>query len=197
MRLVLWLLDRFGVAESVTGDVIERLASGKSTLWLGRQVAGAIAGAVIADVRRYPWVALRAVAIGLSMLVAVDRALRLRPISFSEWVGRAVYDYLTVSPSMIVLVMATNALVAAPGWFAIGWLVARWHRRGDVLLLLTLVLAVVLPSDVRHFLMTLSYPRPVTYRVVDVAGTATWMTSFTIALVAGALCVRTRRHDVA
>ncbi len=198
MNLAAWLLDRFGVADSVTGDIIERSASGKSRLWLGRQVADAIVGAVIADARRHPWLALRGVIVGLALVSAISFIQRGTQRPFDEWLGRGIYDYVHLNrSSMILLVTLANALLVAPCWFAIGWLVARWHHPYLVLAVFAVVLADVVPRDVRQIADAFRYPMSVTYRAIDFASMAIWLTTFTLALTGGALRVGTRRHDIA
>jgi hypothetical protein len=72
-----WMLERFGVDESLIGDLIEQYRGGRSPGWLWRQVIVAIAASAAARVRRD-----RAVIAVSSVVVAVAVALPYVWMSF-------------------------------------------------------------------------------------------------------------------
>lgn len=70
MRAASWLLARFGVDESLTGDLIEQRRVGRSALWLWRQALIAVVHRIGSVVTRDPAV------VGVAaVVVAVDVAL--------------------------------------------------------------------------------------------------------------------------
>jgi len=188
MKLALWLLDRLDLSDAVVGDIAER-SIGKSAWWLWRQTLGAL----VSDLRQHPWLALRGLALGVLLVRGTQAGLRFVGMDFATWLGRVVYDYLHVGrPTMLLLVMLGHALIVTPCWFATGWLVARWHRIGVVLLLLALVLADQLPQVVRQLTDEFTYQRPTIYSTIHIVGMAISLLNIIAALVLGALAA-TRR----
>jgi hypothetical protein len=115
--LAKWLLDRYGVTqnESLMGDLIEERASGRSSSWFWRQTLVAIGGTVFRDLRNHKLLALRAIAVGWTLQIA------LLPYVF--WGGyKLSQHHPTVSETYVahVLFALFNCLV--------GWVIARTHR---------------------------------------------------------------------
>ena len=46
MKRALWLMDRFGVPQSISGDLLEAYNVGRSEWWLWRQATSAVVRAV-------------------------------------------------------------------------------------------------------------------------------------------------------
>lgn len=116
------LMQRFGVDESLIGDLAEQRRAGRSRSWFALQSVAAISTVVAQDIRRHPVRALMAVVLGLALRDAY-RALwsfvwhytnphvaRLPPFGFVPF---------------SVLLAWMNMLMAIPGWIAIGWLLLR------------------------------------------------------------------------
>jgi hypothetical protein len=62
--LATWLLTRFGVNESVIGDLVERNENRRSSVWFWRQALATIAVCLVRDVRSHKFVTFRAVLAG-------------------------------------------------------------------------------------------------------------------------------------
>jgi len=62
--LASWLLQRFGVNESLVGDLAEQHRRGRSTAWLWRQALIAITLTMLQDIRAHKVLATRAIAVG-------------------------------------------------------------------------------------------------------------------------------------
>jgi hypothetical protein len=67
-------MKRFGVDEVIIGDLTEQRHAGRSVAWLWMQTLGAVAVAILADIRRHPIAAVQAVIVGL-ILREAHRAL--------------------------------------------------------------------------------------------------------------------------
>ena len=191
MKIPLWLITRFDVPDAIVGDILERASVGKSGWWIWRQAIGAIAARSLNEARQHPWIALRGVALGALLLRGVDTGMRFTGLSFDQWLGRILYDYLHVSrPMMLLLVFIGQSVVGAPCWFAIGWLVARWHPRFIALIPLAFHYTELLPVTVRQVLNDPMAPHSAVYRAVHISSMLIAITIFTAALLAGAFIRR-------
>ena len=114
MRVANWLLRRFGVDESVHGDLAEERAAGRSFVWLARQTAGAIAAQVARDLWRHPVLAMRA--IGSGWFVLLSGWIFLRWAQPSD----GIVTWHTIFPYLLVFMIFVWPVVT-------GWTVARMH----------------------------------------------------------------------
>ena len=97
----------------------------------------------------------------------------------------------------IFVVLLANTLLAAPLWFSIGWLVARFHRSGDALVFVMTVWILELPHNARqieHAISTVTF-RP--YMTVLITTIALRMGFFTLSVLAGALANNGAPHEIA
>lgn len=105
MRFARWCMERFGVSEALLGDIEEERRSGRSLLWLAKQVIVAITATVTRDLWLHKFLALRAIIVG--------------------WLVCGLAETLAESTD------ARPLLNWMPMWatFLAGWAVSRLHRR--------------------------------------------------------------------
>ena len=120
-RLAHWLLLRFGVSQqndSLVGDIEEEYRSGRSSVWLLRQVAVAIARSNIRVICSNKFLTLRAIATGwaVGLLYGYFYQTFLFP-----------FTYPRIGFHIFVLYSLRMVLWTIFPWIA-GWTVARLHR---------------------------------------------------------------------
>jgi len=152
-----WFLDRFGVArqnDALIGDLAEEYQAGKSRAWYWWQALVAIAVGVVRDVRRHKLLALRSIALAW----IVDRSFQwfsrnlwmliprygtrvvfhwYDPGSWGQWSPFPAWDQWNPSSQMVFSVGLAYAWAFT--WVAIGWLVARIHRKQAAAMVLTVM----------------------------------------------------------
>src|SRR5579871_4206225 len=139
------LLERFGADESLIGDLIEQQRAGRSRLWVWRQLAGALLGAVVRDIVDHP----------VRLAFALLLAFVLRYVALALWttfepridlaIGGVVGDVIPLSRVLSVIVVGcANAILITPVWFAIGFVVGRSSRSAS-LLFVGVALAIMMP----------------------------------------------------
>jgi hypothetical protein len=196
MTIATWLLTRLGVDEALIGDLIEVQKAGRSPAWLWREVAGATASALAQDALARP----------LRTIVTVVLALMLRDLTVHVWgpyepsidmaIGRALIDVVSLGRSAsLVAVSSTNALMLAPAWFGIGFVVARLSR-GAVPIFLVATLALTVTGVMRqleHAIAsdTVEWLLPVLLVMFGVS-----IGTFASAVLVGAACGLCKRHDI-
>jgi hypothetical protein len=198
MKAACWLMDRLGVSEAVAGDLVEQFQEGRSLAWFWRQTFGAIVTGIVNDVRRHPFLVLRAVLVGLLLRQGSIVLLARAEPSFDAWVAGAALDLFNMSRPMYILVVSlANTMMAAPVWFCIGWLVARLHRSGHALVLVVTVWVLELPHYARlieHAITDLTF-RP--YMTVQITTIALWMGCFALSVLGGSLANKEAPHEIA
>ena len=129
-RLATWLLSRMTsnpTRESLVGDLIERFHRGRSSGWYWRQVIKAILADTANEFRSHPWLSLRAIVIGFSVLVLFQALvlgwLRTHAFEGVLWIGNRWIKPAAWWP------MAVWYLWLPPAGFSSGWLVGRLHSR--------------------------------------------------------------------
>jgi hypothetical protein len=139
--LAMWFLGRFGVNESVVGDLVERYEHRPSSFWFWRQALSAIAASLIRDLRTHKLLTFRAVLVG-TLAVWVFSWLTAPPFlwmkqAFSAWTVEHNADVLRV------FVFESNAwllkLPAALPWALAGWTIARLHRQNGLSMIVALI----------------------------------------------------------
>ena len=129
--MIQWLLRK---NPALLGDVLEERASGRSRVWLWRQVAAAIARETFDDARLHPVLTLRAVATALATYFA---AFAVVLFAYGFLFG---YSFAAQLSSLWLNI----PLEFIPALLA-GWIVARTHRAcvlpavGIIILLYVLV----------------------------------------------------------
>jgi hypothetical protein len=198
MMAACWLMDRLGVSEAVAGDLVEQFREGRSSAWLWRQTLVAIVMGVVIDVRRHPFLVLRAVLVGLLLRKGSMALLGRAGPSFDDWAGGTALGLFALSrPMYIFVVLSANTIAAAPFWFCIGWLVARFHRSGHALVLVVTVWMLELPHNARqieHAISDVTFRR---YMPVLITAIALQTGLFTLSVLAGALANKGAPREIA
>jgi hypothetical protein len=173
----IWLLGAFKVTENnpeLTGDLTEECSSGRSSAWLWRQVLAAIAFAIGKEIYSHKLLTIRAVVVG----------------QLGVWLGVWVLAKVLYSHLWKVFWLTVFAherwfhwngwILFLPQWliaFACGgWIVARFHRNHQrvLVLLFAMLQSIVLmvgefPTLRRHLLDSVDQPRFRPYLEADVA----------------------------
>jgi hypothetical protein len=180
----LWLMNRFGVDEALAGDLAKQ--AGRSPLWLWQQVVGALAIAILKDFRAHWILALRAGLLGPLLCFLCPF------LAFRIWTGYVGARFASLAslvgvehPNVHTVTAAFNAL-AVPGWFCVGWLVARLHRTRTPAPVLAAVFAtwlLSLPDYSRQFSNALGDPRFRPYFVMEMVR----MSLLSLSVLAGGL----------
>jgi hypothetical protein len=122
MKAACWLMERFGVAPALIGDILEGAAQ-HSVVWSRAQAVGAISSAVTRELRQHPVIILRAIVMGWWLYSLFNRTLQphdalVRPPTDDLWLmARALIGF----EMKIWLMKVTAAAV-------IGFTVSRLHR---------------------------------------------------------------------
>jgi hypothetical protein len=196
MTIAIWQLPRLGVDEALIGDLIKVQKGGRSRAWLWRQVAGATASALAQDVLARP----------LRTIVAVVLALLLRDLAVRVWapyeplidmgISRTLIDVVSLGrPASLIAVSSTNALMLAPAWFGIGFVVARLSR-GAVPIFLAAALALTVTGVTRQLehAMASDSVQGMFSALLTIFGAS--IGTFALAVIGGAACGLGTRHDV-
>jgi hypothetical protein len=190
------LLARLGVDEALIGDLVEAQRAGRSRVWLWRQVAGAIGSALAHDALARP----------LRTIVSVVLALLLRDLALRVWapyeasidmgVGRALIDLVSLSrQGQLIAVGGMNALVLAPAWFGIGFVVARLSK-GAVPIFLAAALTLTLTGVTRQLEQAIASDRAQWLLPVMLPIFAASIGTFGLAVLGGARVGLVKRRDV-
>jgi len=190
------LLTRLGVDEALIGDLFEAQRAGRSRVWLWRQVAGAIWSVLAHDALARP----------LRTIVSVVLALLLRDLALRVWgpyeasidmgIGRALIDLVSLSrQGQLIAVGWTNALVLAPAWFGIGFVVARVSK-GAVPIFLAAALTLTLTGVTRQLEQAIASDRAQWLLPVMLPIFAASIGTFGLAVLFGAACGLGKRRDV-
>jgi hypothetical protein len=187
-RTALILMDRLGVDRSVIGDLIERFHQGRPRRWFWRQACGALVASMTQDIRTHPFRAFGALLLALVLWRVNIAAVRQLSLTFVPDVARAIMELVPLSrPMQVFIGGAVTVAVSLPGWFLLGWVFSRLQQPGLVLAFLAITLASVLPHYARQVGHALADPMFAPYRVVHFSAIALWLTTFTTAVLAGAL----------
>ena len=122
MRAAMWLLTRFGVDDSLIGDLAEHRPAGRSRAWIWFQSIAAVSEAIRRDVSRHPARALIGVFLGLILREGHKALWSL----VWHYTNPAVARFLPIGSIHLGVALSwTNLLMAFPGWIVMGWLIAR------------------------------------------------------------------------
>jgi hypothetical protein len=194
MKLACWLMERFGIDQVVVGDLAEASTT-HTRAWLWRQTLGVLATSLARDVAKQPFLAIRAVLLGL--------ALRQMAIPFGGWVEhmfdqrieQAVDLFDASLPTLVAVAALANSLLAAPMWFGLGWLVARFHRNHHALLVVAAMWAQTLPPFARQIAHASGDPR--SHMALQLTTKGLWIGVLTVSVLAGALMNNEARRETA
>jgi hypothetical protein len=194
----MWLLDRFGVDESVTGDLVEQLARGRSQAWFWRQALGAVVLAVYRDCRMHPFLVARSLLLGLVAWSASTLLWISEGQSFNIWIWQIMFDAFGLHRLMLALAVSMiDVLLSVPVWFAIGWLTAASSRNRTLHPFLVIAWFLVLPHSVRQAAHAVTDLKFGALQIVVILITLTQVLVFTASVLAGALCGKERRRETA
>jgi len=190
-----WLLERLGSGprfDPLIGDLLEQFAEGRSRLWFWRQVAGAVAGHILAALRIHALSFTAAVLAGcvLSSLWQFSCSLAFQTVYVNL---AAVKQHPWTFGAFARLVgMQANMATEYALCFASAWLVTRLHRAHQRAVLLVFTAVIILQS-----LPTIAQPyggAPDSGFMVSIS-THVILTVLRVActLVGGLLAIRTQR----
>lgn len=187
MRAAIWLMERFGVADALMGDLVEASAHHRS-MWLWWQAIAAIASALAKDIGRHPVLALRATVVGMC-------ALTLCSIP-TEWLWRQVnmplmyaLGYVGLQHQHVLASEMVRTMLFTPSALGTGWFVARLHRTRTpamVLPLLALTWSIDVPEFWRVLMNALDQARFRPYLAVNLF----WLVMFNLSILVGAVWKR-------
>ena len=135
-RVSTWLLERLAPRyrrESLLGDLREQIHRGRSVWWYRRQVVGTIRSGLAADLTAHKLLAVRALAIGWSVIYLVFQFIwplieQTRRMLFYQW-GWAPWGESEVLRQLWVYFGLPFVLLVCLILMAIGWMVTSLHRR--------------------------------------------------------------------
>ena len=139
--LAIWLLQRFGVNESVIGDLIERYEHRPSSLWFWRQALSTIIACLIRGVRIHKLLTFRAVLVG-TLAVWAFSWLTAAPL---HWLIKAFQGWTVEhnADALRIFVFESNRwLLRLPGalpWALAGGTIARLHRHNGLTMVVALI----------------------------------------------------------
>jgi hypothetical protein len=155
MRPTIWLMEHFGVADALIGDLVEASAHHRS-VWLWWQATGAIAAALARDIVGHPVLALRATMVGMLALAFCRIPL--------EWLWyqvdmTAMYrlglGFLGLEHRYALASGIVRTILWTPSWLGTGWLMVRLQRSRTPVMVLPL-LAFTWSRDIPEFWRLLS-----------------------------------------
>ncbi len=186
MRPTIWLMERFGVADELIGDLAEASAHHRS-VWLWWEATAAIASALTRDIVRHPVLALRATTVGMVALMLFRTP--------TEWLWyqvdmTAMYrlglGFLGLEHRYALASGIVRTILWAPSWLGTGWLMIRLQRTRTpvmVLPLLALTWSRDFPECWRLLSNALDQARFRPYLAVNLIG----LIVFNLSIIAGAV----------
>ena len=161
-------------------------------LWVWLQAVSAVVVALVGDVRSHPILAARGVVFGLLLRVA-HMALWSQLWRYVNPVIGAAVRGAGLRACGGFIVTGADAVAAIPGWIAIGWLIACFHRSRLVLLYVLTTWCLALPDDWRQISDAIDDARFRPYLILHLAG----LVVFTLSVLAGALANNGAHRHVA
>jgi hypothetical protein len=150
-RLATVLLCRLAEPnETVLGDLVEQLQSGKSTLWYWRQVASVIMQKALGDIRQSPAVVVGVMASGLILTVIAPTAITAiqHIIGFDRWLFVRGFGWFYRNGYGLPRSMATH-----PWWIAtalyvlLGWCVGRISQSRQAAVVLLFAISIFISNS--------------------------------------------------
>jgi hypothetical protein len=92
-RLATWLLQRFGVSESVVGDLVERFQTKPSVVWFWRQSLTAVRIRIVADINTHRLSAIGAIVAGCTINWVLLFVLRTPVRTLGNMTGRPLWNW--------------------------------------------------------------------------------------------------------
>ena len=155
MRPTIWLMERFGVAHELIGDLAEASARHRAA-WLWWEATAAIAAALAKDIVGHPVLALRATLVGMAALMLFRTP--------TEWLWyqvdmTAMYrlglGFLGLEHRYALASGIVRTILWTPSWLVTGWLMIRVQRARTPVMVLPL-LALTWSRDFPEFWRLLS-----------------------------------------
>lgn len=157
--LATWLYERLASSptrDALAGDLVEQYAAGRSRAWFWRQVLTAIIVDVATHLRAHPLLALRGLAVGWAVLLAL-RLCAGRPIfaatrnlrdALTDWAFFSM-NWSSTAGSIAVAQLVQLPFSVTLWAIAIiaGWSVGRLHRRQQAPIVLLFTLSVALEQS--------------------------------------------------
>jgi hypothetical protein len=149
--------------DALLGDIAEE-ARHRTRLWYRAQIVAVILVGSWRDIRRHPWLALRAVGVGIAALAVValvfqpilDTVLRLSDVFQTVWLGSLSRAQRETFGVAVFFVSVT--LLFYGGLAASGWIVGRLHREHGITLVLPFATLVALSLGLLAIAVWLSAP---------------------------------------
>jgi hypothetical protein len=197
MRAATWLLTHVGVDQALIGDLIEQRRAGRSRAWCWRQVVVVLLSAVARDLAAHPVRATIAALLGLVIRYLAIRAWSAYEPAIDMNIAEALLHVMPLQHAALLIVVSwVNAMLLAPAWFAIGFVVARLSH-GAVFLFVAVALALLLPGVARQFEHTITSDMIRWLLPVQLAVFGASIGGFVFSTLLGAGCGLGQGHEIA
>ena len=191
------LMERFDVDPALIGDLLEQRRAGRSRAWLWRQLIIALLSATTRDVVAHPVRSTTAALLAIGVRYVAIRAWSAYEPVIDMRIGETLLDMVPLNhAALVVAVSWANAILLAPAWFAIGFVVARLSR-GAVFLFLAVALTFLLPGLTRQLEHTVTSDLIRWLLPVQLALFGASIGGFAVSTLFGAACGLGRAHEIA
>lgn len=183
------LMRRFGVDDALLGDLVEQRHAGRSRTWLWRQLLVALLAVMVGEIAAHPIRSTTTLLLAVALRYMTIYAWGAYAPSVDMAIGGVLLDAFPLSrPILLIVVGCANAILLAPVWFGIGFIVSRMSRAA-LLLFVAVAVMVLLPGVARQIAHTV-YSDMIRWLLpVQLALFAMSIGSFALFTLLGAACV--------